>query len=58
MEESEGIKEIVNQVAMQAETVVMMLRRDVEAGPWLTTMASLRDPQRQRYSEPILKKLP
>ena len=44
--ESEGIMEIVNQVAIQAATLVMMALRDVEAGPWVTTVASHREPQR------------
>ena len=33
MAESEGIKEIVNQVAIQAVTTVMMALKDVDVGP-------------------------
>ena len=32
----------------------MMVLRDTVAGPWQTTMASHKEPQRQRYSGPIL----
>ena len=40
MAASEGIKEVVNQAAVQAATAVIMAPRDVEAGPQLTTVAS------------------
>ena len=43
---SEGIKEIMNQVAIQAVTVVMVALRDEGIGPWLTTVAIHREPQR------------
>ena len=47
---------MVNQVVIQAATVVMMALRDTEAGPWLATVVS-RELQRQRHSEPVLVKL-
>ena len=57
MAESEGIRELVNQAAVQAATAAMMVLRDVEAGPQLTTRASHRKPEREReiYSRPVLK---
>ena len=47
----EGIKAIVN----QAVTAVMMVLRDVDAGPQPAVMGSLRKPQ--RCSRPALEKL-
>ena len=38
MEDSETIKEIVNQAVVQAATVPMMAFRDIETGPWPATM--------------------
>ena len=40
MAESESIKEAVNQVAIQAAITVMMVLKDTEAEPQLTTMVS------------------
>ena len=40
MKESQSIKEIVNQTAMQAVTAVMMVLRDADEGLWLATTAS------------------
>ena len=40
MAESEGIKEVVNQAAMQAAVAVMMAFSYKEAGPQLTTVVS------------------
>ena len=57
MVESDDIKEVVNQVAVQVAMVVMMVLRDTEAGPQPTTTASHREPQKQRYTGPILVKL-
>ena len=56
MAELEGIKEIVNQVAVQAATAVMITLRDADAEPQPTTTASHTEPQRQRHSGLILKK--
>ena len=50
MAESEGMKEIVNQVAVQAATAVMTVLRDVDVGPKPTPTASQRKLQRQRHS--------
>ena len=57
MEESENIKELVNQVAVHVAKVVRMALRDTEAGSQLTTVMSHRKPQRRRPSGPILGKL-
>ena len=54
MAESEGIKETVNQLAVQAATSVMMALRDAKKGPQPNTMASHGALQRQRHSEQIL----
>ena len=46
MAESEGIQAIVNQVAIQAVTAVMMALRDADAGPQTATkpaQETLRD---------------
>ena len=40
MAESDGIKEVVKQATIQAETAVMQALRDVEAEPQLTTVVS------------------
>ena len=42
MAESDGIQIIVNQVAMQVMTAVMMVLRDTNAGLWPVVIASLR----------------
>ena len=46
---SESIKEIVNQVAIQAATAVMMAFRDTEMGPWLATTKNQQQVQRQEW---------
>ena len=56
MVESEGIQEIVIQVAIQAMMAVMMVLGDADFEPWLAPPASLRGPQRQRYDRPTLEK--
>ena len=56
MVDLENIKEVVNQAAVQAANVVMMMLRDTEAGSQLITVASHRWPKRQRHSRPILNK--
>ena len=40
MADSENIKEVVNQVALQVAMVVMMLLSDTETGPWPTAAVS------------------
>ena len=40
MAESDSIKEVVNQVAVVVLMAFVMALRDVEAGPWPTTVAS------------------
>ena len=57
MNESEYIKEVVNQLAVQAAAAVMMVLRNTEVGPQLTTMVSHREPQRRRYSWTVLVNL-
>ena len=37
MADSDSIKEIVNEVAVQVATAVMMAFRDTETGPWPAT---------------------
>ena len=37
--------------------MVTLALKEVEAGTWPTTVASHREPQRQRYSRPIFEKL-
>ena len=46
MAESEGIQEIVNQTAIQAVTALMMALQDVDEGPQIAPMVSLKEPQR------------
>ena len=50
MAESEDIKEIINQVGIQAVTAVMMALRDMDVGLRPIPTASLRWPQRQWHS--------
>ena len=52
MAESDSIKEVVNQVAIQDVMAVMMVLRNVEAGPQPTSAASQRatETQAQCYS--------
>ena len=45
MAESESIKEIVNQMAMQAATVVMVVFRDADVKPQPNPTGSQREPQ-------------
>ena len=47
----------MNQVAVQAAMVVMMALRDMEAGPWPTTMVSHKELQREWQNGPVLVKL-
>ena len=56
MAESECMKEIVNQAAIQVAAPVIIALRNAEAGPWPTTMASQRESQRQSQSGTIQKK--
>ena len=56
MTESDNIKEVVNQVAMQAVVAVMMALRDMEGGSQMTTAVTHREPQGQRHSGPMLMK--
>ena len=55
MTESEGIQAIVNQVAVQVVTTMMMVVKDAEVGPRPTTnTTSPRQPQ--RHGRPALEK--
>ena len=56
MAETEGIKDILNQSAIQPATLVMAALRDAEAGSQPIALATHRKLQRQRYSRPILVK--
>ena len=56
MAESEDIKMIINYVAIQAATAVMMAFRGVDVGPQPTHTAHKREPQIQRYNRPVLVK--
>ena len=38
MADSDSIKELINQAAVQAATAVMVVFRDTETGPWSATM--------------------
>ena len=55
MAESEGIKEAVNQVAIQVATAVMMALRYAKARPQLTIVVSIES-QRQKHSRLVLVK--
>ena len=56
MAESEGTQAIVNQVAIQEATAVMMVFRDADIGPRTTAYtASLRKPLRQTHGRPALE---
>ena len=57
MAESESIKDIVNQAAKQADTVVMMAFKDTDTGPWPAIMPSQCQNQRQRDGGLVLKRL-
>ena len=54
MVDSENIKEVVNQAAVQAVIAVMMPLRDTETGPQPTTVMSHKEPHRQRHNGLIL----
>ena len=56
MAESEGIQAIVNKVAIQAVTAIMMELRDTDVGPWSATTAIPRELQRQRHGRLALEK--
>ena len=56
MAESEGIKGILNKVAIQVTTAVMMAFRNMDAGTQPTTTANYRELQRQMCSRPIVEK--
>ena len=47
MADSESIKEIVNEVTVQAATMVMMAFRDTDTGPCLATMPNQHKGQKQ-----------
>ena len=53
---SEVIKEIVNHIAIQAATAVMMVFKDADTEPKPSPMVTYRVPQRQRYSGAIHEK--
>ena len=54
---SESIKEIVNQVAVQAATAVMIAFRDTETGPWPAVMTNQWENQRKNNGGLALGKL-
>ena len=57
MGESESIKEVVNQLAIQAAKAVIMAFRDADAGPPPTPNTKPeRKPQRQSHVESVLKR--
>ena len=56
MKESESIKEIVNQVSMQANTVVMMAFRDTETRLWPATTQNQLETQSKKNGRLILEK--
>ena len=56
MADSASIKEIVNQVAVQAATVVMMAVRDTETVPLPATTSNQLETQRQRHGGPLLER--
>ena len=49
MADSERIKEIVNQAAIQVAMVVMMESRDIDAGPPTSHMATHKGVQKQAW---------
>ena len=57
MADSGGIKVIVNQVAMQATTTVVMAYRDVDTRTQPISTASQREPQRQRHKRLVIGRL-
>ena len=56
MADSEGIRETVNQAAMQAATTVTMEFRDTETGPQPATMHNQWGIQKQRHGGLTLEK--
>ena len=54
--DSESIKEIVNQVAVQAATAVIMAFRDTEIGHQPATMPDQSENKRQRNGGLVLEK--
>ena len=56
MADSENIKEILNQVAVQEATLVTMAFRDTETGPWPATIQNWLETKRQRNGGLILEK--
>ena len=57
MEDSESIKEIVNQVAMQAATGITMAFKDTDVALWPATMLNHYENQRQINRGLVLEKL-
>ena len=56
MSEPKAIQTIVNQVAIQAVTAVVIMLREADAGPRSgTNTTNLREINRQRHSRPALK---
>ena len=56
MAKSEGIQEIVNQVAIQAVTTVMVALKDIDVGLQPATTASTTELQMQWHGRPALEK--
>ena len=57
MADSESIKEIVNQVAVQEAATVMMVFRDTDTGFLLASTPNQHKNQRQRHGGLVLEKL-
>ena len=57
MADSESIKAIINHLAVQAATVVMVAFRDTETGPQLATTRNQQETQRQQNGGLVLEKL-
>ena len=57
MGDAESIKDIVNQVAVQEATVVMMAFRDTHTRPKLSTMPDQYENEMQKTENFILEKL-
>ena len=56
MADFKSIREIVNQVTVQAATVVMIVFRDTETGPQRATAPNQQERQRKRHRGPILER--
>ena len=56
MANSEGIKEKVNQVAIQATLAVMMVFRHIDTGYLLATTPIQQETQKQRHGRLIVEK--